>query len=444
MESLRDKDLRFIWHPFTQTEEWEKGEVLFIDRGKGVYLYDVEGRKYIDGVSSLWVNLHGHRVKELDGALIRQLRKVAHTTFLGLSHEEGVKLAEELVSIVPEGLKRVFYSDNGSTAVEVALKVAYQFFRNQGFKKKRRFLSLRNGYHGDTLGAVGVGGIGLFHGVYRPIIRPSIKAPSPFCYRCELKLSYPSCSLACAEELRKLVFKFRDELCAVIIEVKVQAAGGIIVFPEGYLKAVEEACRENDVLLIADEVATGFGRTGKIFACEHEGITPDIMALGKGITGGYLPLAVTLFKEEIYDAFRGKHSERKTFYHGHTYTANPLACAVARENIRLLKRNWKMYAKKVKFIEDGVSLLKDLKYVGDVRGIGFMWGVEVVRNKEKKTPFPIDDRVGHRICMKVRERGVILRPLGDVVVIMPPLAISQEDFMKLVDALRWAIENTLR
>lgn len=443
MQNIRDKDLKFVWHPFTQAKEWEEGEILFIDRGKGIYLYDRKGRRYIDGVSSLWVVLHGHRVKALDDVLIRQTKRIAHSTFLGLTHEEGVGLAEELIGITPSGLKRVFYSDNGSTAVEVALKVAYQFFRNSGFKKKKRFLSLRNGYHGDTLGAVGVGGISLFHRVYRSIIRASIKAPSPFCYRCELKLSFPSCSLACAEELRRLIKRYRDELCGVIVEPKVQAAGGIIVSPPGYLRAVEDACKESEVLLIADEVATGFGRTGKMFACEHEEVKPDIMALGKGLTGGYLPLAVTLFKEEIYDAFRGKHSERKTFYHGHTYTANPIACAVARINIKLLKERFDVYIKKLKDINKAISELRDEKWVGEVRGIGFMWGIELVRDKQKKTQFHIDERIGHRVCMKVRERGVILRPLGDVVVIMPPLSIPLKEFRKIIEAVRWAIENVL-
>jgi adenosylmethionine-8-amino-7-oxononanoate transaminase len=432
--NLEEKDRKFIWHPFTQFLEWERDKMVIIERGDGIYLWDVDGNKYIDGVSSLWVNLHGHRNPYLDRAVINQLKKISHSTFLGLSHRPAIELAELLIKISP-GLNRVFYSDNGSTAVEVGLKVAYQFFRNQGVKKRDTFLCLKNGYHGDTIGAVSVGGIELFHGVYKKLCFKTLKAPSPYCYRCEFGLHYPQCGLLCAEELEKMVKRNRDRLCGIIIEPKVQAAGGIIVMPEGYLKAVEETARKNDVLLIVDEVATGFGRTGRIFACEHEDIKPDIMALSKSITGGYLPLAVTLFKEEIFSAFKGKHSERKTFYHGHTYTANPLACAVSIENIKLLLRKFDSYKKKIKFIEKEMDRFKELPLVGDVRGCGFMWGIELVKDKRKKTQFHIDERTGHRICMEMRKRGVILRPLGDVIVILPPLSIKEREFKKITDSL---------
>ncbi len=432
--NLEERDKKFIWHPFTQFLEWERDEMIIIERGKGIYLYDIHGKRYIDGVSSLWVNLHGHRNPYLDRAILRQLKKISHSTFLGLSHRPAIELAEILLKISP-GLNRVFYSDNGSTAVEVALKVAFQFFRNQGFKKRDMFLCLKNGYHGDTIGAVSVGGIELFHGIYKKLCFKTIKAPSPYCYRCELGLIYPVCGLACAEELETIVKKNKDRLCGVIIEPKVQAAGGMIVMPEGYLKAVENAVKENEVLLIVDEVATGFGRTGRIFACEHEEVKPDIMALSKSISGGYLPIATTLFKEEIFEKFKGKHSEKKTFYHGHTYTANPLACAVSIENIKLLLKRFNSYRKKIKFIEREMERFKELPIVGDVRGCGFMWGIELVKNKNKKTRFHMDERVGHRVCMEMRKRGVILRPLGDVLVILPPLSIKIREFQKVTSSL---------
>lgn len=440
--SLEEKDRSLIWHPFTQFLEWEKDEMTIIDRGEGVYLYDVKGKRYIDGVSSLWVNLHGHRNPHLDKAILSQLKKISHSTFLGLSHKPAIELAELLVKISPN-LKRVFYSDNGSTAMEVALKVAYQFFKNEGFKKRDTFLCLKNGYHGDTLGAVSVGGIELFHGIYKKLCFKAIKAPSPYCYRCELNFKYPKCSLACAERLAELLRKNKDRICGVVIEPKVQAAGGMIVMPEGYMRAVENSAMENEVFLIADEVATGFGRTGRTFACEHENIQPDIMALSKSISGGYLPLAVTLFKEEIFSAFKGKHSEKKTFYHGHTYTGNPLACAVSIENIKLLLKKMDSYIKKINFIEEEMEKFREIPIVGDVRGCGFMWGIELVKDKKKKIPFHIDERVGHRVCMEMRKRGVILRPLGDVIVVLPPLSITKKEFQAMMEPL-FEILSSLR
>ncbi|HET6370863.1 MAG TPA: adenosylmethionine--8-amino-7-oxononanoate transaminase, partial [Nitrospiria bacterium] len=323
-DRLKRLDHKHIWHPFTQMKEWEGEEPLVIESGRGNYLIDSRGRRYLDGVSSIWVNLHGHRKGAIDRAIKKQLDRIAHSTLLGLTHPPAALLAAELVRLSPRGLTRVFYSDNGSTAVEVAIKMAFQYWRHLGERKKATFVSLANAYHGDTVGSVSVGGIDLFHGAFRPLLFKTLKAPSAYCYRCPLDLAYPGCDLACAEEIGKILRKHQGKIAALVVEPLVQAAAGMIMPPRGHLKRLRALCDEFDVLLIVDEVATGFGRTGKMFACQHEGVTPDLMAIAKGLTGGYLPLAATLTTEKIYRAFLGDYSEFKTFFHGHSYTGNPL------------------------------------------------------------------------------------------------------------------------
>jgi adenosylmethionine-8-amino-7-oxononanoate aminotransferase len=306
-------DREFLWHPFTQMKEYEGTDPIVIEGGEGVYLYDTEGKKYIDGVSSLWVNIHGHRVPEIDRAIKEQVDKLSHSTLLGVTNPPAVELAKELIDICPPGLKRVFYSGDGASAVEVALKMSFQYWQHKGKSGKTKFVHLENGYHGDTLGAVSVGGIDLFHSTFKPLLFETYKAPSYYCYRCPLGKKYPSCEIACAKEIENILKAHHDDVCAVILEPFVQAAGGMIVAPEGYLKMVREYCDRYDVLMILDEVATGFGRTGKMFACQHEGVTPDIMVLGKGMTGGYLPLSATVTNQRVYDAFLGDYEEFKTW-----------------------------------------------------------------------------------------------------------------------------------
>ncbi|MDO8748532.1 MAG: adenosylmethionine--8-amino-7-oxononanoate transaminase [Candidatus Omnitrophota bacterium] len=434
----RDKD--FLWHPFTQMRDWLKDEPLIIDEAKGNYLKDTNGKWYLDGVSSLWVNVHGHRRREIDIAINRQLNKVAHSTLLGLSNVPSIELAQRLVEIAPKGLIKVFYSDSGSTAVEIALKMAYQYWQYLD-KAKTRFIHLENAYHGDTIGSVSVGGMDLFHKTYKGLLFESYKADSPYCYRCPKGKNYPGCNFECLDRLRDILRQHHSSTAALIVEPLVQAAGGIIVWPEGVYRKMRELCHKHNVLLIADEVAVGFGRTGYIFASETEGVTPDILCLAKGITGGYLPLAATLTTQKIFDAFSGEYKEQKTFFHGHTYTGNPLACAAALANLGLFKKEKTLQKlqPKIKFLGKELEKFKKLEHIGDIRQKGFMVGIELVKNKGTKEPYSWEERIGIKICQKAREYGVILRPLGNVIVLMPPLAISKEELKQLVDAAYKAI-----
>lgn len=431
-----EKGRRLIWHPFTQMKEWEKEVPTIIDRGKGVTLIDAEGKRYLDGVSSLWVNIHGHRKKEIDEALIDQIKRISHSTLLGLTNFPAIELAERLLNIAPPGLTKVFYSDNGSTAVEVAIKLAYGFWQRRGglYRKKSKFISFKSAYHGDTIGAVSVGGIDLFHRAYAPLLFETIKVPSPTCYRCPLSLTAPSCGMACIEEVEKTIKRHRRELAGLIIEPLVQAAAGILTSPPGYLKRIRALCNKYDLLMIADEVATGFGRTGRMFACEQEGVAPDLMALSKGITGGYLPLAATLTTQPIYEAYLGEYAEFKTFFHGHSYTGNPLGCAAAIANLKIFEKEKVLdrLRPKIAFVKKRLDPWKRWAHVGEIRQAGLMVGIELVADKKAKTPYPIEWRVGAQVCRRAKERGVLLRPLGNVIVLMPPLSISIRELERLI------------
>lgn len=442
-KNVAEDDKRYLWHPFTQMKDWTAGDPLVIVRGKGSWLYDEAGNRYIDGVSSLWVNVHGHRKKEIDDAVIRQVRAIAHSTFLGLTHPPGVELAKRLVNIAPRGLSRVFYSDSGSTAVEIALKMAFQYWRLMGETGRTKFLCLKEAYHGDTIGAVSVGGMELFHETFRPLLFNTIKAPAPYCYRCELGLEYPSCGLACAEEAGRLMEARSGELAGLVVEPVVQGAAGMIVQPPGYLKKLRIFCDRHGILLIADEVATGFGRTGRMFACQHEGVSPDIMCLAKGITGGYLPLAATLASEEIYTAFLGEYGEFRTFFHGHTYTGNPLACAAALANLDVFEaeNTLEKLRYKTELLKEKLEKIVELPHVGEVRRKGFMAGIELVADKDTREPYPLTERRGIRVCEEARGMGVIIRPLGNVVVLMPPLSISERELKKLAGVVYKAIKR---
>jgi adenosylmethionine-8-amino-7-oxononanoate aminotransferase len=417
--------------------DWCDEEPLIIASGKGAVLSNIQGREYIDGVASIWTNVHGHCRDEIDRAIRDQLTKVAHTTLLGLANVPSIELAARLVDITPPGLSKVFYSDNGSTAVEVALKMAFQYWRQKPDPKpeKTRFISFTNGYHGDTIGAVSVGGIDLFHGIFGPLLFDTHQAYYPYCYRCRYDKTYRACGLHCLCSLEELLTEKHDQVAAIVIEPMVQGAGGMIVAPPEFLKRVRELSTQYDVLLIADEVATGFGRTGKMFACEHAGVGPDLMALGKGITGGYLPLAATLVTDEVYSAFLGNHSEQKTFFHGHTYTGNPLACAAAIASIGLFDKDDVLVevAKKADLLAQKLRTVAQLDHVGDIRQLGLMVGIELVRDKQTREPYAWEERVGIRTITEARSRGVILRPLGNVIVLMPPLCITEEQLTTLVN-----------
>lgn len=438
-------DAEYVWHPFTPMREYlsEKPHPLMIVGGEGCRLIGSDGRRYIDGVSSLWVNIHGHRHPVLDGALRAQLDKIAHTTLLGLANEPSALLAEVLAEIMPGSLKKVFYSDSGSTAVEIALKVAFQYQKLTGRPEKKDFVTFTNAYHGDTIGAVSVGGHDLFHSIFKPLLFKTHLVPAAYCYRCPKGTAWPECGLRCLDDLKRTLETRGETIAAVIFEPKVQGAAGILVQPPGYMRRVADLCREHSVLLIADEVATGFGRTGPLFACELEGVEPDIMTVAKGITGGYLPLAATVFRPEIYDAFLGDYEEMKTFFHGHSYTGNPLACAVALASIGLLRDTALPERARERAGELGSMLATLRKHpnVGDIRQCGLMAGIELVADKRERGPFAIKDRVGRAVTLKARENGVVIRPLGDVLVLMPPLVISGEELSELVAATAAAIDE---
>ncbi len=434
-------------------KEWAEEAPVIIEAGEGCHLIDTKGRRYLDGVSSLWVNIHGHRKKEIDEAIKAQIDRISHTTLLGLGSVPSIQLAERLARLMDRSFAgrgkachapaKVFYSDNGSTAVEVALKMAFQYWRHKGVAGKDRFVSLNNAYHGDTLGAVSVGGVDIFHAAFGPLLFRTFRAPSPYCYRCGLGREFPGCGLACLGSLEEILETRHEEIAAMIVEPLVQAAGGMIVFPPGYLKGARELCRRYNVLFIADEVATGFGRTGRMFACEHESVVPDIICLSKGITGGYLPLAVTIATAEVYNAFLGEFSELKTFFHGHSYTGNPLGCAAALACLDVFEKEGTLERLKPKIglLEDRLAELSRLPHVGDVRSKGLMAGIELVRDKESKTPYAWEEKMGWRVCCRLREKGILLRPLGNVIVIMPPLAISEEELEGMMDAVKEAIKE---
>jgi len=403
-------------------KDWVRGEPLIIDSADGIYLKDIDGNIYMDGVSSLWVNLHGHRHARIDAALKKQIDKVSHSTLLGLSNTPAIELAKRLVKIAPKGLRKVFYSDNGSTAVEISIKMAYQYWQNTGLKKKIHLVHLSHSYHGDTLGSVSVGGIDLFHKVYRKLIFKTI--------------SLKGHGWKALEDLEKLLERRGSSIAALVVEPLVQGAAGMLVWPQGALKKMRDLTLKHNVFLIADEVATGFGRTGKMFACQHEGVTPDFLCLAKGITGGYLPLAATLTTQNVFDGFLFDYKEQKTFFHGHTYTGNPLACAAALANLEVFQkeRTLTKLGPKIKFLAKSLKMFYNLPSVADVRQKGFMVGIELKGRQQ--------DRVGAQVCQALRQYGVILRPLGNVVVLMPPLSISIEELDFLLMATYRAIEVT--
>jgi adenosylmethionine-8-amino-7-oxononanoate aminotransferase len=409
--NLAELDRRYIWHPFTQQQGWLAEDAPIIRSAEGCFLTDTDGKEYLDGVSSLWCNVHGHRHPVIDRAVREQLDRVSHTTMLGLSHEPAILLAQRLVELAPERLTRVFYSDSGSTATEIALKIAFQHHQQSGSPQRTRFLSLKDAYHGDTIGAVSAGGIDLFHATYGPLLFDTLKTtPGDL------------------DQLDSIFEAHGHELAAMIMEPLVQGAAGMIVHPNGFLRRVRELCDKHGVLLILDEVATGFGRTGTMFACQQEGVEPDIMCVAKGLTGGYLPLAATLTTEKIYSSFLGDHTDGKTFFHGHTYTGNPLACAAAIATLDVFEKEQTMdhVADLCVLIGGLLDPIAALPRVAEVRRRGLMVGIQL-------DGFPEESRAGHQVTLAARRRGAIIRPLGDTVVLMPPLAISTDELRRLID-----------
>ena len=442
-KQLEAWDKKYVWHPFTQMKEWRRDSHVVIEKGEGNTLIDTKGRRYLDGVSSLWCNVHGHHVRKIDDAVQEQLRHIAHSTFLGLSHVPAIRLSKKLIEIAPKGLTKVFYSDSGSASVEVALKMAYQYWQLKGQKSKTTFLKLKNAYHGDTLGSVSVGGISLFHEIFHPLLFKTFKVDAPYRYRDSFTAGESGYAKFCASKVEVVLKKHRKKICAIVMEPLMQGAAGMLDQPQGYLRLVKKLSKKYNVLLIIDEVATGFGRTGKMFACEHENVTPDILCVAKGITAGYLPLSATLTTEDVYNAFLGEYGELKAFFHGHTYSANPLACAAALANLEIFEKE-KTLAKlrpKIKILTEELLKLEQLKHVGDIRQVGFMVGIELVKDRNAKKPYPIAERIGHRVILEARKRGVMLRPLGNVIVLMPPLSIKESELKMLCRVVYQCIEK---
>ncbi|MGE0048695.1 MAG: adenosylmethionine--8-amino-7-oxononanoate transaminase [Acidithiobacillus sp.] len=436
-QELRDWDRGHFWHPFTQMSCWGDDDPWIIERGEGNYVYDIRGRKALDAIASLWCNVHGHRHPRLDAALQAQLQRVAHTTVLGASHPPGIRLAKGLTEIAPAGLERVFFSEDGAEAVEVAVKIAAQYWQNLGRKDKRRFLSVDDAYHGDTVGASSLGGFPLFHGVYGHLHFPVDRLPSPWLLQQRLQ---GDAEAACASWLQSLEDTLREnsrEIIALILEGGVQGAAGILPYPRGILAGAAELCRRHEVLLIVDEVASGFGRSGSLFYCEQEGVRPDLLALGKGISGGYLPLAATLAQEQIYAAFLAPFGEAKQFYYGHTYTANPLACAVALENLALFAENDLLSSVRARIaqLQQGLQRFAEMPFSAAPRQFGLMAAVPL-RNPQGGNAYVYGDRREYAVCRRAREAGVYLRPLGDSIVIVPPLSVTAAEIDLILQVLQ--------
>ena len=435
MKRLQEKDLKYIWHPCSQMKDYEDFPPIILDHGKGAYLYDVEGKSYLDAVSSWWVNLFGHANDRINRVLHEQAGKLEHAIFANFSHAPAIELAQEIVRITPEGLAKVFFADNGSSAVEAALKMSFHYHQQTGRPGKTKFAAITDAYHGETLGALSVGDLDLYSKIYKPLMLATFKATGPDCYRCPYGKNRETCEADCFESLEGLVAAHADEICGVIIEPLVQCAAGMKIYPPVYLKKLRKLCTRHHIHFIADEIAVGFGRTGKMFACEHAGVSPDIMCLSKGITAGYLPLSLVVTTDEIYSAFYADYTEMKAFLHSHSYTGNALACAVARESLRIFQDE-NVLAKnviKARLISKKTAKLFDgHPQVGEFRQMGMIGALELVVDRKTKQPFDWQKRVGYGIYRIALEKGVLLRPLGNVIYFMPPYVVEEEDIEKMV------------
>ena len=466
MHPLAKLDHQYVWHPFTQMRDWLRTEPIVIAKGRGVVLEDVHGRKYLDANSSIWTNLHGHNHPKINASITRQLRKIAHSSALGLANEPASLLAERLIKAVNRPrlprLAKVFYSDDGSTAMEVALKLAYEFARRTRGIKSPRFLSLQGAYHGDTMGAVSLGHIDLFHKSYRGLIFKTDSVPAPYCYRCPHNRAKPEradareyrrCNWECVAKVEQRFEKQKSDepYAAFVVEPLVQGAAGMIAQPQGWLKRVGDLTRRHGSLLIADEVMTGFGRTGvpdrgaSLFASHHEQVQPDLMALAKGMTGGYLPMAATLVSQAIFDAFLGDYAEFKAFFHGHSYTANQLGAAASLASLDLLESSKSIRDRTAlqESLKQNLARLWDLPHVGDIRQVGLIAGIELVKDWRTREPFPLADRAGIRVCEAMTRRGVLTRPIGNVIVIMPPYCTTPSQVERIISALYESIAEVL-
>lgn len=439
-ESLQERDRKTVWHPYTQAKV--APAPLPIVYADGVYLYTDDGKRLLDGIASWWVNIHGHNHPRLNEALFKQAQRLEHVLFAGCTHRPAVELAERLLDLLPAGLSKVFYSDNGSTAVEVALKMAYQYWRNVGQPQRRTFITLHHAYHGDTVGAMSTSADSIFTRAFRPLLFEVERAAAPYCFRCPLNLTRESCQIDCLGSLHRLLMRLGSNVAGVLVEPMLQGAGGMIVWPKEFLSGVRQLCDQYDTLLIADEVLTGFGRTGKMYACEHAGVSPDIVCLSKALTAGYLPLGVTAATEKIYEAFLSD-DRSKTFFHGHSYTANPLACAVALASLDLfdeydvLERVLILEAQ----MRQRLTQLKHFPHVEDIRVIGGVGAIELVEDKHSRTSDGYLDSLGPKLAQAFIQRGLLLRPLGNVLYFMPPYVITEQETEWALDQIVEVVEK---
>ena len=447
-QQITDDDFKYIWKPFTQMKslEDESNKPIVITKGKGIYVEDIDGNKYIDAVSSWWVNTLGHSNDRINKALYEQAQKIEHVIFAGFTHEPAVEFSKKIITLMNNKLKKVFFSDNGSTSVEVALKMAYQYQVLKGHPEKRKFIALKNSYHGDTLGAVSVGGIDMYHKLYKPLLFEIEQAESPYCYRCPMNCSKETCNCECLKSVEDILKDEANQFAGMIIEPLVQAAGGMIMYPPKYITKLRAICDKYNILLIDDEVAMGFYRTGKLFAYEHAGIVPDIICAAKGITAGYMPLSVTITTEEIYNAFYDDDTDGyKTFYHGHSYTAYPLATAIALENLKIFEEmNIEEYLKpKIARFSKELEKFRSHKNVGDIRQTGMICAVELVKDKKTKEPFKYEDGIGKKIYLEGLKHGAILRPMWNCIYFITPYIITEEEITKLTDIAYNALNKVL-
>lgn len=433
--TLEEKDLKYIWHPCSQMKDYEELPPIIIERGQGIYLYDKQGKEYMDIVSSWWCNLFGHCNPKINSGIKSQLDKLEHVIFANFSHEPAIQLCEELSKIVPKGLTKFNFSDNGSASVECALKMAFQYQYQTGKPQKKKFMCLTEGYHGETIGALSVGSMDLYAKIYKPMLMDTIHIEAPDCYRCAYGRTRDCCNVECFQQAEKAFEKHGDQCCGVIVEPLLQGSAGMRIYPPIYLKKLRKLCHQYEVLLIVDEIATGFGRTGKMFACDHAGISPDIMCVSKGLTGGYMPMAITITTEEIYQAFYGSYGEGKAFMHSHTYSGNPLGCSAALAVQKIFREDnilEKAQIRAAYLTEKLTKALGQHPFVGEIRSIGLINAIELVKDKKTKVGFNSDLRVGYEIYKEALNNGLILRPLGNVLYFNPPLNITEEEIDKAV------------
>ena len=444
-EEWIEKDLKYVWHPDTQMKQYEGSDFkpTIIERGEGIYLYDIDGNKYIDGISSWWVNTLGHSNPKLNKVLTQQAEKIEHVLLADFTHKPAIELAEKLVKLAGEPFSKVFYSDDGSTAVEVAIKMAYQYWYQNGKPEKKHFVSMTESYHGDTLGSVSVGGIDIYKKIFNPLVFETLKVCAPYCYRCPKNCEQGQCNIECFNDVEELFKTRHNEIAAMIVEPLVQGAAGMRVYPVQYLKKLRALCDKYEILLIDDEVAMAFGRTGKYFAFEHSGIKPDIFCVAKGITAGYIPLSATITTNKIFNAFYDDFSQLKTFYHGHSFTGNPVACAIAVENLKIMEEE-KVIEKlqpKISKLQKCLKQFQKLQHVGDIRHIGMIGAIEIVKDKNSKEPYLFTERIGHKVFLEAMKNGALLRPIGNIIYFLPPLIITEEEIEKLTKIAYNAIKN---